>query len=878
MEDFSAPREGANINAPDFVYEKGKSAPWRRSWGEVAPMVEQPVPTSTQRSEPEQQAPHYVSPWSRERSAPNSQRQQFIPTDAGSPPSPQPQTKNLNDYVAPSQSTDYGSSVSAETPSWRDYTGDEARRRTLLQPQEQGTAKLTSENSLPPTTSKQDQIIEESLRAKTSVSGFLYTGSITGGLLHYGMHMADQSLMNKAPDAYNFWQERWATASPTLKYLQVHFDKVSEAEGAFSSAETQSLRTKRELNKAYEIPEAYLADARAKLANTKKGSAEMLKIAMAQLEFLKSLDCDTKGGELRAAIGSKSKLGCNGIVFDSTSALGKRMRFYASSIDNGCYPHEGIRSELSALTSKVSLLAKSNSERIRLENLVQFFEEGKAGVPRAIEEATGDLAEVKANSKIFLHNSKEVEHLLEYATRSNAHAESIQRLEVAKKVLLEQNSHLEVAQKNAVNGAHGSVAESIARGAAKGLALSAASLAIGFGTDSLIGQSLHYQPKQDGIGRFLLDGAITPGIVLSKLPNRLKAGWGALSFGAARAVDIFSGTGPSVEMSTVLRPNTLDAVVIPAMMLAPLHWQTQAKGIVAGLALGRGYNLFANATGLDGNTVLKTREQASEMQDKDAFSQTERTFLEAADKAAELALENHAVVEKQLSDAFDRGSLHPVQRERAIALLSLAVGTARLKLGSRLSVSDHSPDAYFLKGMKYDFGGTASEQLLSALTSLETMKRYTQDHIGETNNTVKLDSKYIGQIEKLQGIVEQRIEEVYKEQDIDRVFGAVKEMCAKDTAKIYAFMKEAELKLSSLGPNLSKNDVRYAAKMARDLAIVNLAYADSCRQINRSEASSFLDGAQVHIANSEALTQGNASDTHALAKVKRLYDLLKARI
>lgn len=161
-----------------------------------------------------------------------------------------------------------------------------------------------------------------------------------------------------------------------------------------------------------------------------------------------------------------------------------------------------------------------------------------------------------------------------------------------------------------------------------------------------IGQGSGYQPSTDGYGRFIADGVLVPGILLSNYHPRVKIGMAAGVFGLARVSDYCAGTMASTEMSMLLRPNTWDAVGVTGFALSPFSGKSKAIGIAVTLGLGRGYNLIARARGWDGfkDSAESLDSDLAKVRDLDSTTQTRGSFDRSVEKAKQLGLSNPGVL------------------------------------------------------------------------------------------------------------------------------------------------------------------------------------------------------------------------------------------
>lgn len=179
-----------------------------------------------------------------------------------------------------------------------------------------------------------------------------------------------------------------------------------------------------------------------------------------------------------------------------------------------------------------------------------------------------------------------------------------------------------------------------ALGAAKGIAISGASLALGYAMDKMIG----IDQKVTGGEKLLVDAVVVPGILLSSMPLRYKAVAAGTTMLAVRAANYFNSgkiahndqddpvvqsilRNPSsdalsrasdnyglhirrgqskIDMSFLVVPNNCDAVLLPAAVLG-LPPQYKLAGAAGAFILGRAVNYFRNDDYGDSLSVPKRR-------------------------------------------------------------------------------------------------------------------------------------------------------------------------------------------------------------------------------------------------------------------------------
>lgn len=840
-------------------------APWRRNWGEVAPPAGNVPPVQpNDGKDPNQNGGGGVPPW---RQTPGVAP--VVPGGDKPPATPNPNpgggVPDWKNYVDQNKQP--------EPPKWQDPNGGGVGRP--------GDGPSGTAQPGGPLTQEQLDILMNSKRPKTSILGYLYTGGITGAAMHAGMYGLDTRLMAVPEAERSSMMKMWEKISPTAAAIKHHSDAAKLATTTFASANQAHGIAQLELSAVESIPKNLFSAAEAQALALRPVGEELARLT-AQQSYLKNITAITNADDVMRTIGAAGDVGKNGVLFEKGSAAAVELEAYAAHLraksagiagvaaPNFSAPIAQVEAQINGLGPKVTELGVVQAR-------VEFFRNGFAANSKSVEAVLGTADEVARGEKLFIQGSPEAADLARYAAKAEAHATVTKTLDGARTAMQTKDAALKAAMEKGVNEYHGSLGGTTLRGFARGLGVSATTLAVGYGADYALGQAFGYKPTTDGVGRFVLDGVAVPAILLSEMQPRNKAWMAAGVFGLARASDYFSGTMASTEMSMLLRPNTVDAVGITGFALAPIPGKYKAMGIGGTLLAGRGWNAFARATGIDGfnNSAEVLDGDLTKLRSVDSTTQSIGTFERSVQKAKEMGVENPALLEYRLTEAMDRTNLHPVEKERQIAALAFGLGLARLEKGSRLDVTDYSPSAYFLTGTKADFSGTAAEQLNSALTSLERARKWADGHRNESVNGQKMDDAYIKQLDELKGKVTGELNVIYGEQDIDKIYGVAKEISRTKVQKLLDFIIQGNQKLSSLGAELSPADVRYAAKMARDLAIANLAYAEQCVGANNGEdARGFYNAAVDHIKNAQAFEP----DSKNIPKLQRIADQVRGRV
>ncbi len=830
--------------------------PWRRQWGEVAPAAQDlPQVNPKMDQNPNLNGGNGVPPW---RAQPGV-APVVVPGD-GKAPAEKPN---------PGQGDDWKDHVDKNKPVVG--PGFANPNGPIGQPNNPGTSPLDAD---------QLAIIEASKRPRSSVTGFLYTGAFTGAATNFTMYKLDQKLLSLPVDAPKSGLMRvWEKVSPAQAGLKQHTDAMTVATEAYSIKHGAAQIAGSQLEAVAAVPNTLLKAAEAQLLTLQPVSNSLAHLN-AQKHFLQNIGSVGTAEEVLQKVGPR---GTPGALFEATdTAVVQQLENYAAYLRQKQAGTLGLTvpsmtTAIAEVDGKLAVMAGREIELGVVQQRLLFLQKGLSGSPASVEAVLGTAEEVAAGQKLFARGTPQAADLTNYAARSHANAEATKLLDTARGTMAAKEGALTAAKERGAAEYHGSLGGTTIKGFAKGLGISAATLAAGYGADYMLGKQFGYKPTYEGTSRYLIDGVAIPAILLSGMQPRTKIWMSALAFAGARAQDYFAGTGASADMSLLLRPNTIDAIGITATALAPLPGKYKAIGFLGTIAIGRGWNLLARQTGLDGynNSGEVLDGDLTNLRTIDSTSQTVASFERTAEKAKQLGLSNPALLEMRVVESLGRTNLHPVEQDRSTAVLSYGLGLARLQQGSRLDVTDFTPSAYFLEDKKYDFGCTAAEQMNSAVTSLEHARVWAAGHKNETVNGRTVDDAYVRQLEDLKSKVTADLDTIYGEQNVGEVYSAVQGLCRTKVQTVLSFIVNGNQKLQSLGENLSPTDVRYAAKLARDLCVANMAYAEQCATANNGEdARGFFNAANEHLRNAEAMEK----ESKNLPKLKQLSDRVRTKI
>lgn len=675
--------------------------------------------------------------------------------------------------------------------------GVEDWRRMVEREQRNGgqglpTAPGVPDRGLNPVTEQQRQYIEESLKQKTPVFGYLATGGITGGLTNLAIWGADKKLASVPAGERTGLLKTWEGYSPMMKEHLELSKQVANAHKAHSQA-----------------------------------------LAAQQISATQF-----------------------GNVAKSFEALSTGV-------------NEKLASAATTLSDDAAALLKN--QQVFLSDPTKFADLSK------VVANIGTAEEVKAGTKLFVANTAEAKTLTEFARISGEHSNISGAVSIADNKLKYATEKLTQATAEGP----GSWSSKLLNGAAKGTLVAGATLGGGYLLDNALASQFGYEaPKTDATMRFLLDGVAVPAIILSGMETRTKIAMAGGLFLSARAADVIGGTGlfsGSAQLSSVLRPNTFDAVTIPFAAMLPVDNKWKLAAGVGLYGLGRVYNGAASYFGWSGGSGEELSQDLNASFARDLNVQSESSFDNAVDRARRLGLENERKLELQMKDWLDRGrepGRKQLEQMRGTASLAAGLGAFRLEGGSRLDLTSHGAIGKLpfgkeqimnriLVGKNYDFGGEATTWLKMSAGTLIEMRNIAIRKDGQTVDGQLMDASYRQQLENLQNKVESNLKKIYGEHKMEDIYAEIKDNCRSNNT----LMDQALVRLSNEDSVSASKDVRHLAKSKRDLAMGFLAMAEF-----RAESNNGLD-AQVMYKNSMRYLQQAEQLERDHANLRQLKDI-----
>lgn len=328
-------------------------------------------------------------------------------------------------------------------------------------------------------------------------------------------------------------------------------------------------------------------------------------------------------------------------------------------------------------------------------------------------------------------------------------------------------------------------------------------------------------------------------------PNNFvkKVGYTALSVGLITATEHFFPEKPNSTYSAVMKPNWMDSLGMGAAWMLPFtNWKSRAMAVGGAWALGRGLNIVDSTFGThlggsDHNYAVGMDHDVASSLISNKVS--EGSFDDIRSRSVKLGMENEGALLVQQGDFMNNKDHDPLYHLHGSAALFTAWGDIYMQRGTKVDPSKTNADGRILTGSGYDLGGQATDFYRQAMANLVEG----QNQAARAGQKDQQDA-----MAKSQREVMDRLNKIYGEHDVNDVFNKLKEEYRQNIDSIPRY----QIRLKGQVDSLQTRDTQYAAKMCRDLALLDLAIASykadhnegGGAQIMYAEALKYLQAAE----------------------------------
>ena len=682
---------------------------------------------------------------------------------------------------------------------------------------------------------------------RTNMDALFGEGAIAGGAIGAGAWALDSHYRSLSPEDRLKYMRRWEPLSPMLqdqRELNEQIAKIADNNKKFAAGVA-------DCDPRLNVASKAVSELHKKIdASIENGTQrdEWIAVYNRQAHFIEhDLPKATKkvieeniGTREQVLKGEKLFEANSDIVkdlFDYRSASWKKDTEKAGSLLSKMLKHVNgqieERSKYPPLTSEeLASLEKKSEFLSKLHNL---------RTTESINNVLGSAEDVKFGRKLFVVGSEEEKLLSDHAKWYDSKKVWSDKLAAGEKALAGAEEKLTLQ----LGGGAGSWLERTVKGAGRGLLATG----LAMGAEYLLDKKFNKDAQMDAV-HLIAYGVGMPAVLLSPMAMRFKFGVVALGQGLLTVSDIFNKDAGAANLSTAMRPNLVDTLGATAFGTLPMDWRIRGLGALGTLAVGRLYNGAARAFNWDGAGIAALNGEADEAFNKDLSTKTVDTFKMSVQKEKEVALVTDDAMRLKFEQLWEKGSaMNPADYMRGSAAILEARGEARLEQGSRLDIKTHYTEANsILKTQKYDFGGAATADLRLAALQLGKARNYISTHPGQDGAS---KAQYLDQLRDLQQNIKGKLDAVYGAHDMDDI---LVELQKADFVNLLQSMDAIRSQI-----NVSNNhDLRHVAKLARDMAIAELALGSK-----PNADSTYCDDASHYIALSMQ-TDPDAPDNRSL--------------
>ncbi len=360
--------------------------------------------------------------------------------------------------------------------------------------------------------------------------------------------------------------------------------------------------------------------------------------------------------------------------------------------------------------------------------------------------------------------------------------------------------------------------EALFNGLGKGLLVGTAAVAADYALDRTLGNNSELSNQ----AHWGVQGLGMPLLLLSKLSPTTKVVGSLAMIGASHLLDQTVGP-PTGAFSAFARPSLPEIGLATAGALAPVaDWRMRAGLAVGGWALGKAWNLLDDKLEITGASEPRLRESAQAAVEQDVKSPSLEHFDFAVDEMRKFSDKNDAAAAVMISD-WQNSNLPQtaIDKERGTAALMFGYGESALERGSRIDLSKWDKDGkHILAGTNYDLGAQATTYLRAASGNLDQAIEQAKANKGNKVSGGTIDD--ISQLDLEKSHVNQLLEKVYGPHDIPAVYEGVKDAVAGHAEDMRHFGEN----IAQFYKTMNDSQPRYKAKVARDLAIVHMAFGE----------------------------------------------------
>lgn len=410
------------------------------------------------------------------------------------------------------------------------------------------------------------------------------------------------------------------------------------------------------------------------------------------------------------------------------------------------------------------------------------------------------------------------------------------------------------------------------RAMGEGLAVASAGLVVNYAVDkympNMFGLVGGHDAKPEDHFRSYLQGPIIAAALLAPNKSTLwKISAAGLTTAGVGIAEKFFPEKADGNYSKLMQPNWIDGVGMPAAWMMPFgSWKNRAIAVATTYAVARGADFLNNVVGVhvpgmesQDFAVGMASDAAEAIASKKV---TSGSFNDIQKSNFKLGMENEGALLGNLGAVMNDTTQDPLYHLHASAAMYTALGQVYDERGTRIKAGTLNDQGRILAGAHYDLGGQATDFYRQAVTNLVE---------GQNQAKAKGNSDAASAMADAQKEVQRLLDKEYAQHDIGDVYGKLQKEFQQDIDGMGHF----QVTLRNQVVGLQTRDTAYAAKMCRDLVLLDLAIATVQQQKNNGGDASVMYAEALQFLDSAQRIDGQNPDYKQL---RQIADGLKAKI
>lgn len=319
--------------------------------------------------------------------------------------------------------------------------------------------------------------------------------------------------------------------------------------------------------------------------------------------------------------------------------------------------------------------------------------------------------------------------------------------------------------------------------------------------------------------------------------------------------------------SKLMQPNWVDSVGMGAAWMMPFaSWKSRAMAVGGAWALARGADFLNNVVGVhvpgigDQNFAVGMQNDVAEALSAQKVS--DNSFKSIQQSSFKLGMENEGALLADFGKFMNDKTHDPLYHLHGAAALYTALGDLYGERGTKIKQGALNDQGRILAGTGYDLGGQATDFYRQAVANLvEGQNQARRVNNTDAENAMKESMKE----------VTSRLDRIYGEHNIGNVLEQLKKEYTTDVGSLERYQVQLKQQVATL----QTRDTQYAAKMCRDIALLDLAIV--------SVKASKNEGGGAQIMYAEALeflaaAERIAGDNKDVKQIRQIADQLKTKV